>query len=428
MKDKLKALLLKVRGICDLAEKEGRDFTAEERQQIETIMAEAKSLKDKIKAAEGDAALRQAVLDLGAGIELAEREQPRSNNGHGAPGKGLTVGERFVNSPEWQAWYKSVAPSGHIPDSRKGLSSPSIVVQEPGGWRRKELIAGADVTSAGAFVNPDITGLYEPIGRYPVTLRDLISVRQTGSDSVEYVRQTKQVTEAEPTPEANVKEPTGATGEITGEKPQGAMNFEKVYETVKTIAVYVGATKRALSDVAQLRGIIDQELREDLIDELENQLFNGNGVGENFTGLNNQAGTLVQAFNTNILITARQAITTLLLTGRQRPTAFVFHPTDWETVDLLRDTTGRFLRGDPFGAGPNTLWGVPVVQSFHHVQGSAWLANWRKMVLWDREQATISVTDSHSDWFIRNLIAILAEMRAAMGLLRPSAFVNFATA
>ena len=32
------------------------------------------------------------------------------------------------------------------------------------------------------------------------------------------------------------------------------------------------------------------------------------------------------------------------------------------------------------------------------------------------------MTDSHDDWFIRNLIAILAELRAAFGLIRPSAF------
>jgi HK97 family phage major capsid protein len=414
LKELLKKLLLDARAICDLAEKEKRDFTAEEREQVGKLLAEAKSLKDQIKQEEGDAALKQAVLDLGAGVELAEAKgapQPSVR-----PGRGPTIGEQFVNSPEWKAWLKSVAPSGSIPDSRKGLQSPPVEF--------KELISGADVTSAGAFVTPDYTGIYEPIGRYPVTLRNLISVRQTTSDTVEFVRQTAQVTQAAPTPEANVKEPTGATGEITGEKPQGEISFERVYETVKTIAVYVGATKRALSDAAQIRGIIDQELREDLIDELENQLFNGNGVGENFTGLNNQTGTLIQAFNTNQLITCRQAITTLLVTGRQSPTAFVFHPTDWEAVDLLRDTTGRFLRGDPFGAGPNTLWGVPVVQSFHHTAGTAWLANWRKAVLWDRQQATISATDSHSDWFIRNLVAILAEMRAAFGLIRPSAFIN----
>jgi HK97 family phage major capsid protein len=422
VREKLRKALLEARAICDAAEKEGRDFTGEERQQVETLLKEAKALKDQLKAAEGDAALRQAILDMGAGIELNEKQK---SDGRGVPaGKGQTLGERFIASPEWQAWYKQVAPNGHIPESRKGLSSPPVEMKSFGLFRRKELIAGADATGAGAFIVPDDTGIYEPIGRYPVTLRDLIAVRTTTSDTVEFVRQTKQVTEAAPTPEANVKYPTGATGEIDGTKPQGEMRFERVTEVVKTIAVYVGATKRALSDVGQLRGLIDQELREDLVDELENQLFNGNGVGENFTGLANQAGTLIQAFNTNGIITARQAITTLLVVGRQRPTAFVFHPTDWEAIDLLRDLNGQFLRGSPFGGGPNTLWGVPVVQSFHIAQGSAWLANWRKMVLWDREQATISMTDSHDDWFIRNLIAILAEMRAAMGLIRPSAFVN----
>jgi HK97 family phage major capsid protein len=74
--------------------------------------------------------------------------------------------------------------------------------------------------------------------------------------------------------------------------------------------------------------------------------------------------------------------------------------------------------------GPKRLWGYPVVESYYVTSGSAWLANWNKAVLWDREQASISVTDSHSDWFIRNMVAILAEMRAAFGLIRPSAFIE----
>jgi hypothetical protein len=44
-------------------------------------------------------------------------------------------------------------------------------------------------------------------------------------------------------------------------------------------------------------------------------------------------------------------------------------------------------------------------------------------MLWDREQAAISVSDSHADFFVRNLIAILAELRAAFGVIRPPAFV-----
>jgi len=193
---------------------------------------------------------------------------------------------------------------------------------------------------------------------------------------------------------------------------------------VKTIAAWIPATKRALSDVGQLRGLLESELRDDVNEELEDQLLNGDGIGENFTGLGNTANILVQVWNTNILITARQAITNLLINGKQIPTAYLFNPEDWESVDLLRDINGNFLRGSPFMTGPTTLWGVPVAQSFFLHHGTAYLGNWRKMVLWDREQATISVSDSHEDFFIRNLVAILCELRAAMGVIRPTAFVE----
>jgi hypothetical protein len=62
-----------------------------------------------------------------------------------------------------------------------------------------------------------------------------------------------------------------------------------------------------------------------------------------------------------------------------------------------------------------------VVQCAGWAAGRAILADWRKVVVWDRERATISVTDSHADFFVRNIIAILAELRAAFGIIRPQA-------
>ena len=426
LQEKLAAALLAARAVCDEAEKAGRELTADERQKIEAALKEAKGYKDRLKVIEGDEELKRQILDMGAGIELIPEGQGKRPDGVPA-GRGKTLGEQFVSAPQFQAWMKTIAPSGVVPEAARGLNCPPVEFKDLGLFR-KDLITGLSDVSAGAFVNTDITGLYEAIGRYPLVLRDLISVRQTTSDLVEFVQQTQQVSEAAPVPEANVKHPSGATGEIAGTKPQGTMYFEKIQAAVKTIAVYVGVTKRALSDAAQIRGIIDQELREDLADELENQLLNGNGIGENFLGIANQPGTLIQAFNTNILTTCRQAITTLLVTGRQIPSAWMFNPADWETVDLLQDANNQYYWGGPLTQGPPRLWGVPVVQSFHKAAGTALLANWRKCVLWDRQQATISMTDSHDDWFIRNMVAILAELRAAMGLIRPTAFVDVALA
>ena len=55
-------------------------------------------------------------------------------------------------------------------------------------------------------------------------------------------------------------------------------------------------------------------------------------------------------------------------------------------------------------------------------QGTGVLGNWVKAVYWDRERATLQVSDSHEDFFIRNMVAFLEELRGAFGLIRPSAF------
>ena len=421
-KEQLKKLLADAMAICKAADEAKRDFTPEERQKVDGYLAEAKKLKDQIKQREGDAALKALILELGAGLEPAPEQHP----GQAVPaGKGQTLGERFINAPAYQQWFKSVAPTGEFPVNFMGFHSPPVQFKGlkdllPDG--RKHLITGADSTSAGAFVVADRTDIYEPLGRFPLNLLALVQRRTTGSDMVEFVRQTVQVTESAPTPEANVKYPTGATGEIVGTKPQGQMAFEIAFAPVKTIAVYVGATRRALSDAAQIRGIIDQDLRDDLNEELENQIINGNGVGENFTGILFTAGVLVQAFAVNALATLRRAITTIQVTGRTNPTAWVFNPTDWENIELTQDGVNRYYYAGPMGTGPMTLWGLPVATCQNLPAGQALLGNWRKALLWDREQAAIYTTDSHSDWFIKNIIAILAELRAAFGLTRPSGF------
>jgi HK97 family phage major capsid protein len=414
LKEKLQKALLDARAICEQAEKENRDFTPEERQQVAGYMDEAKTLKAQIKDAEGDAALRAAVADFAA--ELAAQPDPVQ----AAIIKG-TLGERFVNAPEFQAWIKSVAPEGRIPE-RSALMSPPVMFKNLWGSGRKDLITGESDTSAGAFVQTDYTGIYEPLGRYPLNVLGLVSRRTTTSDLVEFVRQTVKVQEAAVVAEATDTDYTGATGQESGEKPEGAVAFEKVTSAVKTLAVWVPATRRALSDAAQIRGIIDQELRDDLDEEFEDQILNGDGTGENFTGIMNTANVLTQAFDTDILTTIRKARTNLAVNGRSRPTAIVLHPNDMETIDLLEDDQGRFYFGGPIDGGVQRIWRVPAVESESIDEGTALMGDFRKAVVWDREQANIQVSNSHEDFFIRNMVAILAEMRAAFGVIRPTAF------
>jgi HK97 family phage major capsid protein len=400
LKDKRFALLQDAKAITEVAISEGRNLSDEEKAKVVNLMDEAKRLKDDI------ALIDRVATELEAKAADGEAQAKKQAKG--------SIGEQFVQDEQFQGWLKQIAPSGRIPDSMKGIHSPSIDVK---GLNLKTLVTGSGATSGGAFIVAEDTGIYEPLGRYPTSVLDLVARRVTGTDAVEFVRQTAQVTQA-----AAVEEATStASG---GDKPEGAMAYERVTVNVETIPVWVPATKRALSDASQLRGIIDQEIRDDLREEVNRLILNGDGADGEFTGIYNTTNVLGQAYSTDILTTTRKAITNLRTNGKVNPTGWVMHPNDWESIDLLKDGENRFYRGGPFMGGPQTLWGVPVVEDFAAVEGTPILGNWNKAVLWDREQTTISISDSHDDFFIRNMIAILGELRAAFGVLKPSAFVE----
>jgi HK97 family phage major capsid protein len=77
----------------------------------------------------------------------------------------------------------------------------------------------------------------------------------------------------------------------------------------------------------------------------------------------------------------------------------------------------------PFsGAAITNLWGLSVVESENITAGTALVGDGLMAAVVDRMDATIYTTDSHSDFFIRNILVILAEERIALPVFRPEAF------
>jgi HK97 family phage major capsid protein len=426
-KERMRKALEAARDIAKAAEDAGRELTGDERTSIKAHMDEANSLRKAVAEEEGDAELRKAIADFGNDIGLGDPAEPIAGKGS-TPGRGKSIGERVVGSDAFTGWLKQF-PNGRIPEGSKGITSPPV---EIGGL--KTLITGVSDTSAGGLVVPDRYGFVDVPSR-PLTIRDLVTVGQTGSDTVEFVRQGARTNNAaavaEATSSATIGDGTGGTttAALGGLKPESGFALEKVIESVKTLAHWIPATKRAMSDAGQIRTIIDNFLATGLEEELEDQMVTGDGTGENFEGILNTAGTTAQAWDTNLLVTTRKAKTKVRTVGRARPSAYVFNPEDNEQIDLLRDEsggagTGAFLFGGPAQAGVQTLWGLPRIESEAVPVGTGLVADWKLAVLWDREQAAVQVSDSHADFFVRNLLAFLAEMRAAFGVLRPAAFVE----
>jgi HK97 family phage major capsid protein len=426
IKDAIERELTAVRDIAAKAQTEDRNLTGEERTEIDRRMKTVTDLKTR---ANDQDELKKQLADLGDGLEYNDDQgEKAAPAGFAARSKG-PLGKQFVESAEYKALVESV-PGGRFGEKSRVQSAPFGV---------KALVTGLSDTSAGSLITPDRMGMLDPFYQRPLTLRDLVSPGTTASDSVEFVRLVSVTNAAAPVAEATTAAlPTqdGTTGALInaaggGYKPESGMTFEKVTTNVKTIATWLPATKRSLSDAAQVQSLIDSFLVYAVEEELEDQMLAGSGVGENFDGLTGTSGVQTQiapAGTETVLDTARMARRKVRVGGRSTPTAFVFNPIDWEGIELLKDANERYLGAGPFAPGTRTLWGLPVVESEAVTAGIGWCADWRKAMLWDREQASVQITDSHADFFVRNLVAILGELRAAFGVLRPAAFCKMTLA
>lgn len=418
LRAELEGLRVKARGITDAVDREGRQFTEAEHGQIAVILAEGQAIKDQIQQAEQQVLQAQASLDLRGNLNsLWDGIDSQGGTRTSAPtplivpqnGQRKSAGDLFVNSQEYREFMATYAPSGYIPETTKGIRSRPVFFND--------LITAASATSGGALIVPDQTGIVIDPLRRPLTMREIITNGTTNSNSVEFVRVTSETNAADFVPEAT------ATAGSSGVKPQSTMALERVTATVKTIAHWMAITKAALSDAGQLRTMIDNFLRYGLDQVLDNEILNGNG-GDGFTGILETANVQTQAWDTNILTTTRKARTLVRTVGRDTPNAYVLNPADWQTIDLLQDNEARYFFGGPAQMGTPRLWGLPVIESEAIAEGVGLVGNFRQAVYWSREEDSITVSDSHADFFIRNLVAVLAEKRGAFGVLRPRSFVE----
>lgn len=325
---------------------------------------------------------------------------------------GFSPGQRIAESDA----YKALLESGVL--ERKAGSMPTVSMAGVEVATRKELktlLTGLSRTSAGAFLSPDRQS-YIPLALRALVVRNLVTVGDTDSDIVEWVKENSFTNAAAETAEAT------ATSGASGTKPESGLDYAVVQSTVKTIAHWIPATKRALSDVGQLRTLIDQRLQDGINLRLDSQMVNGDATGENLRGILNTSGVLTQARGADPAVDAVLKAVTQIRLQFLEPTAILMHPTDAMNARLAKNANGDYYFGPPSLQGDLQLWGLPIVQSPVVAAGTAIVGKWDEAILWIREGVTLSATDAHADFFIRNMVAVLAEMRAAFAIPRAFGF------
>jgi HK97 family phage major capsid protein len=89
------------------------------------------------------------------------------------------------------------------------------------------------------------------------------------------------------------------------------------------------------------------------------------------------------------------------------------------------NANGIFYAGGPFGvSAPTRLWGLPAVVTPDQPAKTLFVGDGSMATIWDRMSAQIFISDSHADFFIRNIFVLLAEERVTIANYRPAAFAK----
>jgi HK97 family phage major capsid protein len=299
--------------------------------------------------------------------------------------------------------------------NRNGVNTQAHMVGNIFGCKTINPLVGDGADRAPVFSERVSEMFFDP-GQRELRLRDLMNVAATTSNAVEYFMEKDF-------------NPAGAKSQ-NGEgaaKQKLAMNFEKKTAAVETIAAWIPASRQVLDDQSMLQSYVDGRLLYAVETELERQVLFGDGTDGELVGIMSTPGINnvgAPSGTDTILDHIRKAIAKVRV-SEYGATGIILHPNDFAALELLKGSDKHYIWVTVPNGGETRLWRVPVVESTVMTEGAFLTGAFGLGAqLWDRMQSTIRTSDSHAEYFTNNLVAILAEVRAALTVYRPKAFAK----
>lgn len=414
--------------------KKGEQLSADEDGEMDKLLAEFNDLGPKVEQygalekARKNAGEMAAQYGQSAGRVAGSEALANGAEAQGAGGRQIDrrrPGQRFAESDAVKEWLANGGKSSSkVPIGRS--SDPPVTYDGAGPIDRYALVGtGNPVYLVPPMVVP---GIQRPRD-YALTARDVLVNGRTTSDTIYFLRELLFTNAAAETAQAT------ATGGSSGTKPESALTFEQASAPVVTIAHWIPITRQAINDAAQLESYVENRLLVGLERRFNSQVWNGAGGGTNLTGIINTSGVQVLdgayyagnnvenpgTKNENFERILRAA-TEIQLTGDAQMTFVAMNYRDLEHFRTVANTIGEYIGGSPFDAAPvSRLWGYPIAADRSIPVGTVVCGDGTMAAIWDREDANILI-DYVNDQFIRNMLTILAEMRAALTVFRPVGF------
>jgi HK97 family phage major capsid protein len=358
-------------------------------QKYDAEIKEFKAARDETKNQIAELTTKNAELTERLVAAEQKAAQPPKDEG-----EAMTLGQSFIKSQAFENLKKH------------NFAGPASF-----GVEIKSVTSAPDSAGAGAYSLRLSDPVMTPMR--PLTIRDLLGSANTISNSIEFIREDVFTNNAAPQVEGELK----AESNIT---------FAEEQVGVKTIAHWLPATRQIISDFPMLQGIIDGRLRMGKDIKVEDQIIGGDGTGQNLKGLIPSA----TPFDTALTVSGDTRIDQIRRAIYQvyaaffMPTGIVMNPRDWADIELKKDGENRYLFSNPNTTNIRMLWGLPVVESFAMPVGRFMVGAFSMAAtVFSREGTTVAISDSHEDFFARNMIAIRAEERLALAIFRPKSFV-----
>jgi len=386
----LEAAALELKKAADEVKKQG--------EKAELEMKRLGDLTADTKKSADDALIKHN--EIAARITEIEQKMARAAEGGTKP---KSVGYTVTEAQEFKDWVSRGGKGRFVMEVKAIISS---------------LTTDADGSAGDLIVPMRVPGVITPAQRR-LTIRDLLTPGRTGSNAIQYVKETGFTNNA-----ATVTETAGTA------KPQSEIKFDIVTSAVTTIAHWVLATKQILDDVPMLQSYIDGRLRYGLMLAEEAQLLTGGGTGTDLNGIYTQAS----AYSAPIVPSAAGVLTkvdVIRLAMLQAALAeypasgITMHPSDWADIELTKTDDGAYLFANPQGGSEPRLWRLPVVETQAMTVDKFMVGAFQLGAqIFDRQDATVEISTEDSDNFRKNLVTVRAEERLALAVYRPEAFIK----
>lgn len=382
----------------------------------EADLARVDEIVDSVAKMDAQAAARKAASDkLAAIAERAPKAAKAVSDVVGVVGK--TAGERFVLSPEWQA-FKSRFSAGFS----SATDQVDLVVRDLVGKadvaHRGAATAGGSAFHLGSPIDDEVRAQYGP----------LLSAITTGTTDASVIPY-RALTAVTPGPDIKAEAKTdNGTGTAGGVFPLATIATRADTATTTTIGEALPVTDEELADDSVMVTLVGEVLMALTMQKIEGEIVSGTATGDRPRGIIGAPGVRTQAKvgtgNDAIFNTLRKALTAL--GDSAQGAQIVLNPEDLESVDLAADKNGRYLGAGPFGSLNLQLWGHKVIASTAVAKGTAIVGDLKAYELYWREQYVAQVFNQHSDYPLRGLSLLRGKSRV-LGVFRRRKDVCVAT-